>query len=295
MNRSASQFVAKARRSVQCIRGIDHAIYEWGESGRPLAFWLHGWGDSGATCEFVAQHLSRDWHLIAFDWRGFGRTESRADSYWFPDYLADLDELLRCFSPQDPVRLIGHSMGGNVAGLFAGARPERVAVFVNVEGFGLPDSEPDDAPPRYRRWLDAQREGSAYREYDDFTQLAVRVRNSSPRLSVQQAEFVARQWASRRGHRLQVRADPAHKRPNAVLYRRAEAEACWRQITAPTLLVAGSDSELYARVVAAFGPLANWPFANASVLEIADAGHMIHFEQPRRLARSIDDFLQQSL
>ena len=91
------------------------------------------------------------------DWRGFGaeRHAATADTYWFPDYLGDLDALLdHCRPPSAPVDLLGHSMGGNVAMLYAGVRPERVRRLVNLEGFGMPRSSPAQAPKRIAQWLD---------------------------------------------------------------------------------------------------------------------------------------------
>ena len=64
--------------------------------------------------------------LVAMDMRGFGRTQRPDDGYWFPDYLADLDALLDHLSPDAPLDLVGHSMGGNIVMLYAGARPQRV-------------------------------------------------------------------------------------------------------------------------------------------------------------------------
>lgn len=69
------------------------------------------------TFQFVVDALASRWHVIAPDWRGFGRTHCRAPAYWFPDYLADLDDLLSKYSPTAPVRLVGHSMGGNIVSL----------------------------------------------------------------------------------------------------------------------------------------------------------------------------------
>ena len=51
--------------------------------------------------------------------------------------------MIAVFSPNQPVNLLGHSMGGNIASLYAGVRPDRVATLINVEGFGLPDSDPE--------------------------------------------------------------------------------------------------------------------------------------------------------
>ena len=129
---------------------------------------LHGWGDAGSTFQFVVDALKNDWFVIAPDWRGFGETQGRAESYWFPDYLADLDALLKIYSPDKATNLLGHSMGGNIAGLYAGIFSDRVANLINVEGFGLADRDPEDAPANYRHWIEKGRKGAAYRSYDSY-------------------------------------------------------------------------------------------------------------------------------
>ncbi len=147
------------RRSARhAVRGVDYQVNEWGDQGQPLLVILHGFNDTGASFQFFVDALVKDWFVIAPDWRGFGESRFRAQSYWFPDYIADLDMLLDQYSPRDPVRLVGHSMGANVAGLYAGILPERIAAFVNIEGFGLPESDPDNAPAHYRRWIEKSRE-----------------------------------------------------------------------------------------------------------------------------------------
>ena len=233
------------RGNVHRVRGLEYHITEWGDPAEPLMVLLHGWGDSGATFQFAVDALAARWHVVAPDWRGFGRTSCRAPAYWFPDYLADLDDLLSKYSPSAPVRLVGHSMGGNIGGLYAGAMPERVRAFVNIEGFGLQDTNPDEAPARYRKWLQRQRALPAFTRFESMEALALHIARGSPRMTAEMARFVAGAWASETPDGLTIRADPAHKLPNAVLYRRAEAEACWRQVTAPVLLVAGVDSTVF--------------------------------------------------
>ena len=99
---------------------------------------VHGWMDVAASYQFVVDAFAQDHYVIAPDWRGYGLTESPpTDNYWFPDYLADLDFLLDHYSPDAPVHLVGHSMGGNVAMLYAGSRPQRIRRLVNLEGFGM--------------------------------------------------------------------------------------------------------------------------------------------------------------
>lgn len=269
------------------IRGVDYAVNEWGNASDPLLVYLHGFGDCGATFQFVVDELARDWFVVAPDWRGFGATEVEAETFWFPDYLADLDHLLQHYSPDAPVRLIGHSMGGNVAGLYAGARPDRVAAFVNLEGFGLPDADPADAPGRYRDWLEKMREMPAPVERPGFDTLADLISRRSPGMEPSRARFVARCWAEEIStDRVRLRMHPAHKLPNPVLYRRAEAEACWQAVMAPVLLVAGRRSD--------FPPPHDLPFPNSQAAWIEDAGHMLHFEQPAALAALLEEFLVNS-
>lgn len=275
------------------LRDVEHHLSIWGNADAPLAVYLHGWGDSGATFQFVVDALRGNCRIVAPDLRGFGRSGHSGCGYWFPDYLADLDALLDDLSPHAPVILIGHSMGANVAGLYAGARPERVSAFVNLEGFGLPDSDPDTAPAHYRRWLAACAAPPAFATYADFEPLVARIRDKSPNMPEDRARFAARQWARRDADgRVRLRADPAHRLPNPVLYRRREAEACWQSVTARVLLVCGAATPFR-------DAMASWrvddpalrPFPGAGLEVIEQSGHMLHFEAPGAVAAAIDRFL----
>ena len=274
------------------IRGVDYQVNEWGDQGLPLLVILHGFNDTGASFQFFVDALVNDWFVIAPDWRGFGESRARAQSYWFPDYIADLDVLLDLYSPEDPARLIGHSMGANVAGLYAGIMPERVQAFVNIEGFGLPESDPDNAPAHYRRWIEKSREVQTYSTYQDFAQLAQRIRKRNPRMDADKALFVASLWAAEEDDgSVALRTDPSHRLPNAVQYRRAEARACWAKITAPVLVMKGAESKFFAAATDHAGPNEIDAFAAAESVEIPGAGHMVHFEQPAALAAAVEQFL----
>ena len=282
----------RGRRREFDIRGVRVGVTEWGNSSAPLFVYLHGWADTGATFQFVVDALNTDWHIVAPDWRGFGRSTVESTSYWFPDYLADLHELLAIYSPEQPARIVGHSMGANIAGLYAGTMPERVRALVNIEGFGLADSDPAAAPMRYRQWIEAAQSVPAFTRYADFQALAGRIARRNPRMSAAQAEFVAREWgAEREDGQVELRADPRHKLPNPVLYRRAEAVACWKAIEADVLLVTGGASDLASR----FGRIAGASCPGEQTVVIDDAGHMLHFEAPKELATVIEAFLSKYL
>lgn len=291
---STTAYVPKKPRRIQRheIRGIDYCINEWGDENMPLLIYLHGWGDTGSTFQFVVDSFAHDWHVVAPDWRGFGRSAHVGRSYWFPDYLADLDALVDIYSPDTPVRLVGHSMGANIGGLYAGAMPERVLRFVNVEGFGLIDGDPLKAPDNYRRWIKLGKSPAGYRSYSSVDELVPRVQKRGPRMTLERAVFAATEWSQVDSDGVvHLRADPAHKMPNAVQYRRAEAMACWNNVEASVLLVMGAETDFTSAMQTWIDPdLSNHPFHGAPTASIEGAGHMVHFEAPEALAAVVEAF-----
>lgn len=279
------------------VRGLRYHCRAWGDRRAPLLVMLHGWMDVSASFQFFVDALAHEWRVVAPDWRGYGLTEwSGADSYWFPDYLGDLDLLLRAFSPDEPVRLAGHSMGGNVACLYAGIRPRRVARLINLEGFGLRPTEPAQAPERYATWLDQLSEPQRFRDYASFDELAARLCEGNPRLVRARAEFLARHWgAPTPDGRVALRSDPAHKRVYPVLYRLEEAQACWRRVAAPVLWVDGALSETARALRLGADDLAarRAMFPHVVARTLPEAGHMLHHDQPEALARIVEEFLRE--
>ncbi|MFG6486922.1 alpha/beta fold hydrolase [Roseateles sp. BYS78W] len=280
------------------LRGLRHHILRWGQTvpGQPPLIMVHGWMDVGASFQFVVDALKQDREVVALDWRGFGLSEmSGSDSYWFPDYLGDLDALLDRLSPDAPVDLLGHSMGGNVVMSYAGVRPQRIRRLVNLEGFGMPDVSPAAAPERLTRWLDELKDPPTLRPYATLADVAERLRKNNPRLAADKAAWLAQHWARETPEGFLLNADPAHKLANPVLYRKAEVLACWQRIAAPTLWIEGSDDQL-TRFWGTRYPrddfearLALVPGLERTVLQ--DAGHMLHHDQPEALAARLELFL----
>ena len=278
------------------IRRLRYHVRRWPQEGAPKLVLLHGWMDVSASFQFVVDALRRDWDVYAPDWRGYGLTEwSRSDSYWFPDYIADLDRLLEHLDCGNPVNLVGHSLGGNVAAMYAGIRPQRVAKLVNLEGFGLAPTRPEQAPGRYARWLNELHEPPALRRYKDFDELAERLRRSNPRLSREKAAFLAGHWGRDAGEDgVVLRGDPAHKIVNPVLYRYEEVRACWLQVSAPVLWVGASESDTLKRLGLSEAQHAERrsSFPKLEYVTVRDAGHMLHHDQPEEVARLIEQFLE---
>jgi pimeloyl-ACP methyl ester carboxylesterase len=240
----------------------------------------------------MVDRFRRGWPLVALDWRGFGRSQWPAEGYWFPDYLADLDALLDQILPRAPARLVGHSMGGNVAALYAGLRPERVRSVANLEGFGLPRSEPHRAPAQLRRWLDQVKSTPTLKDYESVEQLASIIRSRYPRFSDAQAAFVAAAWSTADAGRVRLIGDSRHRWVNPYRYQREDAEACWREVQAPMLMLLGEESEYLAKLGADGADAAlRRVIPHLEIVHVAGAGHMLHIEKADVVAPLIEDFL----
>lgn len=290
MKSSRSEFIT--------VRGLQYHIRQWGREGAPKLFMVHGWMDVSASFQFMVDCLQRDWHVIAPDWRGFGLTDnSGSDSYWFPDYVGDLDAILQHYSPDEPVNLLGHSMGGNVVAIYAGVRPARIRKLINFEGFGLSVSRPEQAPGRYAKWLDELRAQPSLRSYPSQAAVGERLQKTNPRLTNERAAFLSGHWAKQNAAGTwDILGDPAHKLTSPILYRVEEVMACWQAITAPVLWVEADDTDVWRWM----GPKEKARIEidrrigfipNVTTAMIKDAGHMLHHDQPQALAQLIEEFL----
>jgi pimeloyl-ACP methyl ester carboxylesterase len=285
-----------ARHETIRVRALDIHARRWGPepaAGEPPIVLLHGFQDTGDTFQFLVDALERERALIALDWRGFGRSGWAAESYWFPDYLADLDQALDALSPGEPVHLIGHSMGGNVASLYAGLRPQRVRSIVNLEGFGLPRVPSERAPARLIEWLDEIKSVPPPKSYPSFDDLAAIIRMRYPRFGDARSRFIAEAWGRLEGDgRVHLLGDTRHRWVNPTLYRREEAEAMWRRIRAPMLMVLGEESK-FLQTLGADGTDAVWRalVPEIEIVHLAEAGHMLHIERPEAVAPLVERFL----
>jgi pimeloyl-ACP methyl ester carboxylesterase len=280
------------------VRGLRYHVRRWGASARradgselPKIFLLHGFLDVSASFQYLVEPLLDRWQVLAPDLRGFGFTEWPAQGYWFQDYVADLEAIVEHYSPDEPFLLVGHSMGSQVANIYAGLRPQRVRRLVCLDGIGLADVPPAEAPARFRTWLDHLREPARQKSYASFAELAARVQRAQPRLTPERALFVARCWGRQDGRgRITLCADPKHRLPFPGLYRQAEIAAIWREVTAPTLFVDAVDRHDKPPVPADEKQRRRQNFREHRVVPIK-AGHMLHFEAPEETARVIGDFL----
>jgi len=255
---------------------------------------LHGWMDCGATFKFISDHLTERFYLVAPDWRGFGKTD-HAQGYWFPDYFADLEKILDHYSPTHPANVVGHSMGGNIALMYAGIHPHRVAKVLSLEALGMEPTSSDEAPQKYRRWMREITSEEPSKIYPNFDALCYSVHAGNPSLEPEVIIELAQLWGEAHGDQgaYRLKHDHAHRYVNPVRYNFDDVLEVWKEITAKVGLVMATQSSFYRRF-SQFGRLEDakkiLKMADKDYFEVPDCGHMLHIEQPEATANCIRDF-----
>jgi pimeloyl-ACP methyl ester carboxylesterase len=275
------------------VRSLRYGIRHWGSPDAPIVFFLHGWMDSSATFQFVVDALKQSWHVIAPDWRGYGQSDWLSHPYWFPDYYADLHCILSHYT-NEPARLVGHSMGANIASTYAGLRPERVSQLVMMDFLGLALPIGTDGSQQLGKWLSALEATPEMRGYKSHEALARRLLSVNHRLTEARATFLSRSVSCvRPGGLVAMACDPWHKIPAPTLYRVEDSMASWQRITAPVLMLMADQGFVQQR----FG---NDPvemqrrldcFKDHQVVTISDAGHNVQHDQPEQVAAALEQFL----
>ncbi|HEX7436401.1 MAG TPA: alpha/beta hydrolase [Caldimonas sp.] len=296
-----------ARSQFIPVRGLRTHVLTWGDASlvtpeRPALVMLHGWMDVAASFQFVVDALPSERQVIALDWRGFGLTDTPAgDTYWIPDYVGDLDAALDILVPGQAIDLVGHSMGGNVVMLYAGLRPARIRRLVNLEGFGMPQTKPAQAPKRFVQWLDDLKTPHQLRTYRSLEAVAARLQKTNPLLRSDRAAWLAQHWSRQRNQsdvtpgEWEILGDPAHKRQTPILYHVEDVLECWKLISAPLLWVEGDKTDIGRwwgrRYTKEEFHQRLGVVANVERHVLAPAGHMLHHDQPEALAQRLESFL----
>lgn len=274
------------RDTTYAVRGLTLAALEWGGPGDGVpTVLLHGWLDHAGSWAGVAARLG-GWR-IAPDWRGHGRSGwvDATSAYHFPEYLADLDVLVAALGGR--ARLVGHSMGGTVATMYAAVRPERIERVVVVDGLGVADGGAQ-AFQRMRWFLDGLARPRAPRTMPDLDAATARLRDVHPFLTEHDARALARRGTRPVPGGLAWAWDPRHLLRAPMPYRQEHHLQFLRAIPCPVLSIHPASSPFAAEDVARLE--AAVPDLRVSAL--GTGGHMVHLEDPVAVALAIAAFLR---
>ena len=277
-------------RRIALTTGLTYHVLEWGDPAGPPVLLVHGFLDLAWGWEHVATRLASRFRVIAPDLRGHGDSDwvGAGGYYYFFDYTADLDELVGRLA--GPVALVGHSMGGSVAGYYAGARPERVRRLALLEGQGPPE-QTDALPQRTARWFDAWRAARTRPPaiMASIDEAAARLRKHDPLLAADRARELAARGTRHHGEGVSWKHDPLHTTVGPYPFRVDVAASFWQRVACPVLVVDGAESRL--RLPDEELARRRGYLRDARHHVLPGAGHMMQRHQPEALAALLLDFL----
>lgn len=281
-----------ASRKLQLGTGLTYHLLEADAEGDHTVLLIHGFLDNAWGWLPLLEAGLGDVHVVAPDMRGHGDSDwiGAGGYYHFVDYLADLHELVERVG-RARVSLVGHSMGGSIAAYYAGSFPERVHKLALLEGLGPPESR-DTMPERVARWLGAWkkvRERSP-RSYASVDEAAARIVEHDPLVTPALARTLAEKGTTPAlGGRIRFKHDPVHATPGPYGFSLEVARQFWARVRCPTLLVYGAQSLM--RHAPDEEARRNAAFAQARVVTLDGAGHMMQRHQPAALAAALRRFL----
>jgi pimeloyl-ACP methyl ester carboxylesterase len=264
---------------------------DWGNAQAPPLILLHGGRDHCRNWDWVAQSLRQDWHVIAPDLRGHGDSAySPSGDYSMSAYVYDLAQLIHQ-QGLAPVRIVAHSLGGNIALRFAGLYPEAVSRLVAIEGMGpSPKMQAKRlrtlAGDRMRRWIEDGRALAARqpRRYASIDEALARMQAENTHLTPAQARYLTVHGVSQNEDgSYSWKFDNYVRTMSPVDLSQDDVQALWAAISCPTLLVYGKES--WASNPIDDGRIVH--FANARVVSFDGAGHWVHHDR-------LDAFLEEA-
>lgn len=271
------------------INGMKFHYVTWGDPSLPVLICLHGLRGYARTFDMIAHRMQDRFYVVALDQRGRGDTDWDPDRNYYTDqYVSDLEGFLDTLDFKR-VHLLGHSMGGANALMYAGRHPERVASLI------LEDSGPGAANPGSagvaRIFEELKRTPMAFSDWDEAVAfwrkirpnvsdaaIASRVANS---LRESQGKLV---WKHDQAGIAACRISPVEGRGTPDLWPSVDAVQC------PALILRGANSD-YLKVETAKAVCErNKRFA---MYEIASAGHYVHDDNLADFLTILEPFLSE--
>lgn len=277
--------------------------------GAPPMVLLHGHADLAWSMDSVAQAFRDRYRVVSVDLRGHGESD-HPGAYSILHFVADLRATVEHLGLDRPV-LVAHSLGGHVAAQFAGLFPDIPRALVLIEGMGPParlaGGDPDSRAELHRSVVELLRTPFAHKPLADTKAAVDRLRAVHPGLDAERARFLAAEGTRPGPDGGLVWRFDLRTRDWFASIDQPLTEERWRAVRCPVLAISGAESwerwwgARMSPVAKAEGRErltgAEWQarlqiFPDVETVDIPDAGHLIHFDQPERLNEVVADFLR---
>lgn len=226
---------------------ITLAAQGWGDPALPPLLAVHGWLDNAASFSGLAPLLASRFHVVAIDLPGHGRSAHRPAGAWYHyvEYLADIQAAATALG-WSRFSLLGHSLGGAVASIFAAAQPGSIECLLLVESLGPLTATPELALDQLRRGLNQRAEFSAksLRVFAD-PAMAVRARMQANDLGEAAATALVERGLAAVPGGWSWSSDARLTLASPLRYTEAQIQNILRGIAAPTCVVLAEPATSY--------------------------------------------------
>lgn len=281
---------------------------EFGDRDKPALVVVHGMRDHALSMMSIVEAFVDDYHIVVPDLRGHGDSDNPG-SYTLVQFVADLLALHRHYGLARST-LVGHSLGGHIASMFAVLYPEQVEALVLIDGMGPPRPPQESTPALLAEMWRGNVEtaltlSSARRQMVDEAQAFDRLSRNNPRLDPDTARLIAIHGVEPHPDGgVQWKWDPSVQMVWSTTDH-GQTEQQFSLIECPVLIVTGEHSMAY-WLSRSLGPSDDDAealhqrenerrvslFRDARHVTISGAGHMIHYDQPHALNQVLRQFLQ---
>ena len=267
-------------KSIQ-VDGLNLHYLEWGDAANPTVLMLHGSSQQAHSWDFVSLALSDEYHILALDQRGHG------DSDWAPegDYSieaqqGDIDGFVEALG-LDNFILIGHSMGGRNAYVWASRHPKALKALVIVDTGPETGARGQERIRQFRQLPD---------ELDSFEEFAQRIQQYTGRSREQTIGALKYSIRQRPDGKWTWKYDKLMRTPGRRerSWTPEQLWECVNRIDCPTLVLRGSRSDLFLEETMNRMQQA---IPDCVTVTIPGAGHLVQGDNPVDFVVAVRDLL----
>ncbi len=262
------------------LNGARFHYCDWQNDGAPTLVILHGFAGCARAFDPFAREMQKQYRVVALDQRGHGETDWAA--IYSTEQAVDDLEAFRLALGLERFSLLGQSMGGTVAFLYAARNPDRVKRLV------LGDTGPEMLGVGLSRIRATVQMRETFDSLEDAFEWAHKMNPRPPEAA--QRERTRANLMQRDDGKWTWRYDPALRKPNPPIVR-PDANAQWhalRQIKCPTLIVRGVETDVLGRETV---ERMVREILDARLVELPKSGHQVPFDNPEAFLRAVNEFL----
>jgi len=287
--------VIEPRSATLVVQGSRRGICVWGDPDAPPVMLVHGLLDHARNWDWIASQLCDSYYVIAPDLRGHGDSDwTGLGSYALANHVMDLADVVTALDLSD-IRLIGHSLGGQLSLRLAACYPERIAALCVIEGIELPivreqrkRSEP--YPARLRRWIAGQQQNRERlpRIYSSLAEAEARMKEHNPDIDAETIAHLVRHGTTNRAQGgFSWKYDDACRQRAPEDAHGNDLDEILSGVQCPTMLAYGEASwipvpppERLARI------------SDHHLVTFPDASHWLHHQKRQDFLAALTTFLQ---